>query len=744
MPDVSFDSEMTMAGGERTLLAGRYRIVRQLGQGGMGSVWLAEDTQLDDKLFAIKMLPSILIANKRAFAQLKAEALTAMKLAHPNIVTLRAFDENKGNPFLVMDYVEGKTLEDCLSETGSMSEAELALLVPIAEAIDYAHRQGVVHRDIKPSNIMIRTDGTPFILDFGIAREVKDTMTRVTGKLSSGTLLYMSPEQLNGDAPSPAQDVYSFAAMLYECLKGDPPFVRGAVEDQIKHKEPEPLPPEIGIASSIMRGLAKTPEERPSTCMEVLCELHQFKAEAQETFEPIVENPRRKKKWGVWFHILWILLFLATLGSIGGMCYEMYLRNEDANRRIVELQRKEAKRQEEARKAEEKRIRDEQKQLGSEAKRQKEETERKELEKRLAELQAELKRIEQERQLAQQIEKEETITAQPMITYTVKRGDTLAGIAYGHRIKISELKRLNGLTDLPIRVGQTLKIPVVANKETTSTLDGQKTDSEHKGGDTKTITLPGGAKMEMIYCEPGEFMMGSDNYDDGADDDEKTASGKHRVRITKGFWLGKCEVSQKQWQSVMGDNPSHFKGLDRPVEKVSWEDCQSFIQKVNDAATRQLGGEARLPTEAEWEYACRAGTTTVLPILGIGDYDSLCFDDFDSIAWFAGNSKSATHIVGQKNPNPWGFYDMIGNVWEWCNDWYGSEYYKDSPIEDPKGPDISGCHVMRGSGWRDFGQRYIRSAVRKGSVPGSDVGFRLCCSAEPIKENDVRNGRSDF
>ena len=193
----TINDAVTMQGGEGTLLAGRYRIIRQLGTGGMGSVWLAEDTQLDNKLFAIKMLPSILVSNKRAYRQLKDEALVAMKLTHPNIVTLRAFEENGGNPFLVMDYVDGQTLDDYLAEKGKLSEDEtIRLLKPVAAALDYAHGEGVVHRDVKPANVMVRKDGHPFILDFGIAREIQETMTRVTGKLSSGTLLYMSPEQL--------------------------------------------------------------------------------------------------------------------------------------------------------------------------------------------------------------------------------------------------------------------------------------------------------------------------------------------------------------------------------------------------------------------------------------------------------------------------------------------------------------------------------------------------------------------
>lgn len=271
MNEGTINAEVTMGGAVGVLLVNRYRVLKQLGQGGMGSVWLAEDTKLDGRKVAVKMLPSILVSNKRAYAQVKQEALVSLKLMHPNIVAVRAFEEESGNPFLVMDYIEGQTLDDYLAEKGKLSEEEtIRLLKPIAAALDYAHGQGVVHRDVKPGNVMIDKSGHPYVLDFGIAREVQETMTRVTGKLSSGTLMYMSPEQLHGAAPKSAQDVYSFAAMVYECLKGEPPFSRGQIEYQIEHDAPEPLSRHIAICRGVMAGLAKSPEVRPMTCAAVL------------------------------------------------------------------------------------------------------------------------------------------------------------------------------------------------------------------------------------------------------------------------------------------------------------------------------------------------------------------------------------------------------------------------------------------------------------------------------------------
>ena len=228
-------------------------------------------------------------------------------------------------------------------------------------------------------------------------------------------------------------------------------------------------------------------------------------------------------------------------------------------------------------------------------------------------------------------------------------------------------------------------------------------------GDTKTLTLPGGAKMVMIYVEPGEFMMGSRN--GGVDE-----SPVHKVRLTKGYWLGKYEVTQKQWRSVMGSNPSAYKGDDRPVENVSWNDCQEFAREVNS----RLNCGARLPTEAEWEYACRAGTT--------GDYAG----KLDNMAWYSDNSGSwRTHPVGTKSPNAYGFYDMHGNVWEWCYDRFGD--YSHGLLTDPTGAATGVYRVFRGGCWGSVG-RGCQSAHRDRAEPDLRnlySGFRLCCSAVP-------------
>jgi len=243
----TLDNAPTMDGGdhEGRLLADRYRIVRKLGEGGMGMVYLAVDTELADHTVAIKFIPPMLAGNARAVKNLKREALTAMQLSHPNIVRLHDLHTDGHQKFLVMEYIEGKTLDDVLAEADAEClslETVLGIVTQLAAGLDHAHSKQVLHRDLKPSNIMVGDDGSVKLLDFGIAREIKDSYTRVTGNLTSGTLPYMSPEQLMGENPTVAMDVYSLGAVTYECLAGHPPFHMGDIRRQIEVKEPEPIP----------------------------------------------------------------------------------------------------------------------------------------------------------------------------------------------------------------------------------------------------------------------------------------------------------------------------------------------------------------------------------------------------------------------------------------------------------------------------------------------------------------------
>lgn len=236
----------------------------------------------------------------------------------------------------------------------------------------------------------------------------------------------------------------------------------------------------------------------------------------------------------------------------------------------------------------------------------------------------------------------------------------------------------------------------------------------------------------FVRIPAGEFQMGSQT---GADDERPV----HRVRISRAFELGKFEVTQTQWEAVMQRppdahapahqepaasstsntpvNPSHFKGPTLPVENVSWEDVQQFLQRLNALDKEH---QYRLPTEAEWEYACRAGNSSEQT------------DGLDARAWYKVNANGRTQPVGQKQPNAWGLYDMQGNVWEWVQDWYAPDYYSRSQAADPPGAGPAAYKVYRGGSW------YSSAGDCRASLRGLDsptnhyysLGFRLVRTAK--------------
>ncbi len=239
-----------------------------------------------------------------------------------------------------------------------------------------------------------------------------------------------------------------------------------------------------------------------------------------------------------------------------------------------------------------------------------------------------------------------------------------------------------------------------------------------RGPNQKTMTIPG-IDLVMIRVNAGAFTMGSPTDEPLRD---KAEGPRTEVKLTRNFWLGKTEVTQAQYEAIVGLNPSRFKevGPNAPVEEVSWDDAMTFCKLLNErerAAKRLPKGRAyTLPTEAQWEYACRAGTTT--------SYAGAP----STMGWSNGNSKETTHPVAQLQPNNWGFYDMSGNILEWCFDWFGD--YPGGSVKNPTGPKRGHFRMARGGSWR-MDARVGRSAARSGGSQGRrdyTIGFRLALS----------------
>jgi formylglycine-generating enzyme required for sulfatase activity len=248
-------------------------------------------------------------------------------------------------------------------------------------------------------------------------------------------------------------------------------------------------------------------------------------------------------------------------------------------------------------------------------------------------------------------------------------------------------------------MAQAAPAPAIAPFDTAQAKAHQQAWADHLGVPVESTNSIG---MKLVLISPGEFMMGSPESEPGRDKNET----QHKVMLTQPFQMGMHEVTQQQYEEVMGSNPSQFKGANNPVENVNWDDAMAYCSKLSSLPAEVAAGRVyRLPTEAEWEYACRAGTTTEY---SFGDDAK----DLVKYAWFDGNSGKTTHAVGGKLPNVWGLYDMHGNVWEWCSDAEGS------------------YRVRRGGSWSDSA-RICRSAFRGSSDPslrGSNLGFRLALS----------------
>lgn len=817
---------------------GRYLLETEIGRGGMGVVWRAQDETLGETI-ALKFLPAAVARDAVSVDELKEETRKARRLRHPNIVSVFDFVQDEAIVAVSMEWIDGTTLSQFrLTQPGKVfSPDHLApLLSQICSALDYAHDDAkVAHRDLKPANVLVTRDGKAKLADFGIARSLTETHTRVTGKNggTSGTLLYMSPQQLRGRRATPSDDIYALGATLYELIAGKPPFFSGELLHQILNETPEPLaerrvdyapdaaaiPPEW--ERLILSCLAKNPEERPATAGAVLAMLNGVVSSEKTPVaapEPTIVAPAEKRRvepqpvstrpasverqspagMGVAQNVSAatqpasavsygrgvtprprpnVLRFFATAAVILAV---VGLGSWYVGVRLPEQRRFEAERNRVAPPI----AKPTTPVAAARDGRAVTTTPAGTVELRIADI---VLRIDPN--LAVRIDGKPIVVAEVVDSGTIPI--RVEGVSVGSRVvaithpdyepwqrsvSVSDDQTATvevKLTPKPGRLaisaeppnvvitinGRAVRADEIKNGElTVPTGESLALTASAKGykSATSTITLPANGRemwrvtlekisrlesgqpwtipdlrLALVPIPAGTFMMGSADAGAGS---RKSEGPQTHVTMSQPFWLGKTEVTQREWEAVMGNNPMAGNdpsrsaplgvGDDLPIGLISWAEAATFCQKLTErerAADRLPVGMAyTLPTEAQWEYACRAGTT--------GDYAG----ELSEMGWYRENSNHSVHPVGMKTANPWGLHDMHGNVAEWCIDSY-KDKLPGGTVRDLKVSVRGDMRVYRGG---DTGCLAIdcRSAKRNAVAAASrlsGLGFRLALSLDP-------------
>ena len=718
-----------------------YELVRVLGFGGFGLTYLGFDHNLDKGVALKEYLPSDIAARSSGYSvgpqastfredfewglrRFLDEARTLARFDHRQIVKVHQFFEAHGTAYIVMEYAEGETLSERLARQGTLSEAELlAMVLPLLDGLDVVHRANVLHRDIKPGNIIIRDeDGSPVLLDFGSARQAIGAKSRsVTSVVTPG---YAPIEQYSTRGEQgPWTDLYALGGVCYRALTGQVPEdatdrmlddrlvsvgalcgerVSAGVADAIDWAlsvNKDDRPQSIGAWRGALLGSAPVAAAIPTASEPVASAAEPSDSSARPSAAPVASAAP------VFGRVFWVVLGLCLALGVGVVGVDWGLGQiEQARQEQAAAKRQAAEAHERAAEAARQAELERQRQAAAQA---------------LAAAQV----AEAERQAA--LERERKAEAERQVALERQRKAEAERQAAAQALAAAQTAEAERQVALERQRKAEAERQAVLERERKAAAAARKRAAERqrKAGLGKTFSLPGGALMEFVWIPPGRFRMGSPSGEGGRDSDEGPL---HEVELSRGFWLGKYEVAQGEWEAVIGSRPWRGKdnirsGSSRPAIYISWDDVQGFIEKLNDAAGSSV---YRLPTEAEWEYACRAGTQTRW---SFGDGEHRLTD----YAWYGANAWDVNerygHVVGLKRANPWGLYDMHGNVWEWVQDWYGRDYYKRSPRVDPPGPTSGSVRVARGGAFNYYAQN-VRSATRGYAGPvnrSAGVGVRL-------------------
>lgn len=777
----------------RKALAGRYEIIRKLGTGGMATVYLAREVALDREV-AIKLLPRAFTRDANFVARFKNEAQVAANLEHPHIVRIYQISEEKDLVYFVMSYIPSGSLTDRIKEHGTIPIDDIVRWgIDVCSALAYGHEHGVIHRDLKPDNIMLDKNDRVVVMDYGIARAGQGSGLTQTGSVI-GTPQYMSPEQARGVELDARSDIYSLGIVLYQMATGELPFqATDAASLMYMHVHETPEPPDARKADIpewlrdiILKCLAKNPVDRFADAGDIKQALQERYA-PKLTITPLAEIARKKRR----IMLASIAIAAAVLIAVSGILLRRYSEQKSqAEQARIESERQTQQRQQQELesaavrddKAYEQAISMNEKQaynnylmLFPEGKHIEEaramitaldEQEAAQREKEAVELgrrreeDAEASRRRQgaaeaarRREEAEDKARQDDMAyQQALIVNTGQSFSTYMELYPGGRHFDEAMDKLATLDE-----AEAAKMK--AEAEATAKRDNQafqiaSNDDTKQAYNTYLISYPSGRhsdearsriaafdkkgeeaekvrtalsqlSLRIVKIPGGSFLMGSE---DGGSDEKPV-----KTITLSGFEMGSTEITQAQYNSIMGGNPSFFKLDDNsPVEKVSWKDAITFCNKLSERIglepSYNLSTGAcdfskngfRLPTEAEWEYACRSESGSEY---SLGDGESA----LNRAGWYNRNSMENTHPAGQKTPNVWGLYDIHGNVWEWCNDWYSKNAYETNGTNNPTGPKSGSDKVVRGGSWLD-GPKDCRSAKRRNFNPDkdySDIGLRI-------------------
>ena len=675
------------------LQGGKYRIEKVLGQGGFGITYRAYDMSMetdvaikeffmkdfcnrsaDDSSVSVPSLGSVEMVD-RYRSKFLLEARRLFKFNHRNIVRVFSVFEENGTAYYVMEYLSGGSLKDRIPQGGLPEPDALNYIHQVCDALSYIHDKGIAHLDVKPANIMFRDDKDIVLIDFGISKHYDESGGQTSSTPVGVSEGYTPVEQYRQGGVSrfsASTDIYSLGATLYKLLSGVTPL--GATT-RASGESLKPLPSCISpaVCHAISMAMEIDKAMRPQSIGEFLKLLDTPVVADSDEETQVVDSSSvshehhntviKKCLWPLLTGLAVVAVLLLAVFrpfepdalSSDLFAYKGYLHQGDSLSMHEESLS-------EAISAYDSASAYEQKYSGSRYSRR-----------------------------FRGVASSKSASVQSRID-SIRVSDSLAKIAaFEAAAARAELERQE------------------QERKQRETYEGLKRSSSYKNGVLKV----GSVEYPMVYVSGGSFDMGATSEQDS--DASINAKPVHRVSLSS-YSIGKYEVTQDLWEAVMGSNPSRFKGPRRPVEQVSWNDCQDFIRKLNDLT----GASFRLPTEAEWEFAARGGNSS-------RGYKYSGSDGLDDVAWYGDISeKSKTHIVGTKSPNELGLYDMSGNVYEWCNDWYGS--YSSSSQTDPKGSSSGSRRVSRGGSWLGVAW-YCRVSARKSCAPDFRIdyyGLRLC------------------